>query len=210
MIAVWYLGTVLLIKQLSFHFSRRLRKSFRSMEASSRAGEERHLQSSGEWDKMPTGTPLTGPEERDGLACSDCAGNWYRYQGVYGFHLQLQSTAAVPSPRTAPTFHHGHWILHFGPQNVWSKYCSQVLDTHLVNAGMSLNFIKEPWKNPPEKSKEEGIHKSLLRLKALSFVLFSNNPNTCNDLRNYCSLDIQCNPRSLPEKTGCFLPEVPT
>lgn len=60
---------------------------------------------------------------------------------------------------TAPTFHHGHWILHFGPQYVWSKYCSQVLDTHLVNAGVSLNFIKEPWKAAPEKSKEERIHK---------------------------------------------------
>lgn len=45
------------------------------MEASPHGGEERHSQSSGEWDKMPTGTPLTGPDESDGLTCSDYAGN---------------------------------------------------------------------------------------------------------------------------------------
>lgn len=85
-------------KQLSFHFSSRFKKSFRGTEASPHGGEERHSQSSDEWDKMPAGIPLTGS---DGLTCSDCAGNWYSYQGMYGFHLQHQNTAAVPSHQSS-------------------------------------------------------------------------------------------------------------
>lgn len=74
MIAVWYLRTAL-NKQLSFHFRSRFKKSFKGTEASPHGVEERHSQSSGEWDKMPPGIALTGPDERDGLTCSDCAGN---------------------------------------------------------------------------------------------------------------------------------------
>lgn len=58
---------------------------------------ERHAQCSGEWDKMPAGISLTGPGERDGLTYSGCSGNWYSYQGMYGFQLELQNAAAVPS-----------------------------------------------------------------------------------------------------------------
>lgn len=44
------------------------------------------------------------------------------------------------------TFHNYHWVLHFRPEDVWSKYSGQVLYTHLVFDCVRLDLIKKPLK----------------------------------------------------------------
>lgn len=44
------------------------------------------------------------------------------------------------------TFHNSHWVLHFGSEDIWSKYCGQVLYTHLVFDCVRLDLIKKPLK----------------------------------------------------------------
>lgn len=44
------------------------------------------------------------------------------------------------------TFHNSHWVLHFGSEDIWSKYCGQVLYTHLVFVCVRLDLVKKPIK----------------------------------------------------------------
>lgn len=156
MIAVWYLSTGLLENSWAFILAVGSKRV---------SGARRHLHMV---ERRDTPSPVV-----NGIRCqleypSQALMAWLvltvqatdtATKECMAFTYSTKTQLLCHPTRAAPTFHHGHWILHFRPQYVWSKYCSQVLDTHLVNAGVSLNFIKEPWKVPTEKSKEEGIHK---------------------------------------------------
>lgn len=41
------------------------------------------------------------------------------------------------------TFHDSYRVLHLGSKDIWSKYCGEVLDAHLVLITVGLDLIKE-------------------------------------------------------------------
>lgn len=56
-----------------------------------------------------------------------------------------QVTWAPPPHTLIPvTFHDGHWVFYLWPKYIRSKNGCQVLDAHLVDIGVGLNFIQKP------------------------------------------------------------------
>lgn len=49
-------------------------------------------------------------------------------------------------------FHESNWVLHLGSKDIWSKYCGQVLNAHLVLVAVGLNLIKKPEKTKDSQS----------------------------------------------------------
>lgn len=42
------------------------------------------------------------------------------------------------------TSHDALWVFSFGSEDVWSKHGGQILDTHLVGAGVTVDLSQKP------------------------------------------------------------------
>lgn len=51
---------------------------------------------------------------------------------------------------SSQTLHHGNWILHPGPKDIWSKHSGQILNTHFILTGVRLNLVQKPERDKPK------------------------------------------------------------